>query len=118
MDAILAYIGENWIQWLFTLIIIPVFANFIKKERKEREEEKKRNEEMIKALKEGVAALLLIELKRNYTWYVETKGYCSIEEKKQVEAVYINYHNLGGNGIGTEMFEEIKHLPTEKKEDE
>jgi hypothetical protein len=118
MDAILAYIGENWIQWLFTIIIIPVVVNFLKKEKKEREEEKKNNEAMMEALKAGVAALLLIELKRNYTWYVETQHYCSIEEKKQVEAVYLNYHNLGGNGIGTEMYEEIKHLPTEKKEDD
>ena len=33
---------------------------------------------------------------------------------KSIEEVFSNYHALGGNGVGKELFERLKELPTKK----
>lgn len=66
------------------------------------------------ALKNGVQSLLrnkIIEYHEKYT----RKGYCPIYAKEAVRHNYEAYHELGGSGVITKLYEEIMELPVEKK---
>ena len=64
-----------------------------------------------KAIEEGVQALLRNELVRRYREY-ETKQEMSILDKENVEAMFKQYENLGGNGTVKKMYEDLLELPT------
>jgi hypothetical protein len=64
--------------------------------------------------REGMKALLRSELIKDYNKYLE-KGEMPIYAKENVEDIYKAYHNLGGNGVGTKMYNELMELPTEMK---
>ena len=64
-----------------------------------------------KAVEEGVQALLRNELMREYR-EDKIKGEISILDKDNIEAMFIQYQNLGGNGTVKELTEEILKLPT------
>ena len=59
-----------------------------------------------KAIETGVQALLRNELVRRYREY-ETKGEMSILDKENIEAMFEQYQNLGGNGTVKKMYEEL-----------
>ena len=42
---------------------------------------------------------------------VEAQGWCTLEDKEYAERTYIAYHELGGNGTGTVLYEDIMALP-------
>ncbi len=64
-----------------------------------------------KAIEEGVQALLRNELIRRYREY-EIKGEISILDKENIEHMFKEYTNLGGNGTVAKMYEDILDLPT------
>lgn len=39
------------------------------------------------------------------------QGYATIQDLNNMEHIYNAYHNLGGNGTGTELFNRCKALP-------
>lgn len=71
----------------------------------------KRNRKKDKAIEEGVQALLRNELIRRYREY-ETKGELSILDKENMEAMFKQYENLGGNGTVKHLMDELLNLPT------
>ena len=71
----------------------------------------KRNKKKDKAIEEGVQALLRNELVRRYREY-EIKGELSILDKENIEAMFKQYENLGGNGTVKHLMEELLTLPT------
>lgn len=71
----------------------------------------KRNRKKEKAIEEGVQALLRNELVRRYREY-EIKGELSILDKENIEAMFKQYENLGGNGTVKHLMEELLALPT------
>jgi len=92
LDIILKY----WIEILLTTItsgVIYVFKQYI-------------------GLKEGLKALLRNEVVRIYETYSRL-GYCPSYMKENVNEIYINYHNLKGNGMATSMINAINELPNE-----
>ena len=64
------------------------------------------------AVEEGLQALLH---DRIFSVYAECKAkkYASVEDMRNLEYLYRPYHNLGGNGTGTELYERVKAMPTE-----
>lgn len=64
-----------------------------------------------KAIEEGVQALLRNELVRRYREY-EVKGTLTILDKENIEEMFKQYENLGGNGTVKQLMEEVMHLPT------
>ena len=64
-----------------------------------------------KAIEEGVQALLRNELIRRYREY-ETKGELSILDKENIEEMFTQYENLGGNGTVKQLMTELLQLPT------
>ena len=45
-------------------------------------------------------------------------GWMHPNEKHVLERLYVAYHSIGGDGTGTQMFEEIRNLPSMPPEDD
>lgn len=71
----------------------------------------KKNQNKDKAMELGVQALLRNELIRRYREY-EQKGEISILDKENMEAMFLQYKNLGGNGTVKHMMDDLLELPT------
>lgn len=78
----------------------------LRNKRKKDKEEKDRLEK----IEHGLMVLTRSDLLRLYDIF-SRKGYCSISIKSSIEEEYNAYHELGGNGIATQMYEEILALP-------
>lgn len=50
-----------------------------------------------------------------YNKYLD-QGYAPIYAKENFENMWVQYHNLGYNGVMDEIHEKFKELPTERKE--
>lgn len=74
-------------------------------------EQRKENE----AIRAGVRALLYDRITQAYVHYHDDLGYIPLDAMRSIQEVYENYHSLGGNGVGKELFERLKELPTSKK---
>lgn len=69
------------------------------------------------AVCEGVKALLHDRI------YVEcgrwiARGYCPMEDRKNIEYMYRPYKELGGNGTGERLYNAVQALPFEPPEKE
>lgn len=69
------------------------------------------------SVKMGVQALLRDRIIQACNHYMD-KEYCPIYALENIEKMYKEYHNLGGNGTITKLVEDIRELPTEKREKE
>lgn len=58
-------------------------------------------------LHEGVKELLFCKLELLHRQMVDNGGVCTVETKQTAERIYLAYHGLGGNGVGTEMRNDI-----------
>lgn len=58
-------------------------------------------------LHEGVRELLFCKLELLHQQMVDNGGVCTVEAKQTAERIYLAYHGLGGNGVGTEMRNDI-----------
>lgn len=70
-------------------------------------ERDERQRERDTAIEEGVRALLFDKLSRMHRVYVTQQRPCPLDVKERAEQIYLAYHTLGGNGIGTHMRDEI-----------
>lgn len=70
----------------------------------------KASEKKTEAVCLGLQALLRDRLIATYNCYSE-KGYAPIYIKENFENMWIQYHNLGANGVMDEIHEKFKHLP-------
>ncbi len=69
-----------------------------------------------KALQEGVKSLLRGKLIDYYDKYTE-RGYCPIYVREAARRSYEAYHDLGGNGVITQLYEKLIALPVSEKEE-
>lgn len=63
------------------------------------------------AIEEAVQALLRNELIRGYREY-KTKKEMTILDRENIEAMFKQYKNLGGNGTVKELMDELLEVPT------
>ncbi len=63
------------------------------------------------AIDGGVCSLLRSQLIHEHRKWTQ-RGYCPLESKEYVQHTYDSYHNLGGNDIGTSMYNDLMNLPT------
>lgn len=99
------FIFQYWLEFLFSaLIALMGFGYKLLKNRQDQQERKN------KAIENGVQALLRNELIRRYREY-ETKGEITIIDKENIEHLFNEYKNLGGNGTVAKMYEEMLSLP-------
>lgn len=76
--------------------------------------EKERADEESELVKSALRALLRSELMRTHHQAVRD-GYVSTVDKEIMERTYQSYHMLGGNGIATNLHDEMLALPTKDK---
>jgi hypothetical protein len=95
------FIIKYWLEFLFG-VVIAVLGYVIKKIRSLYAKQK--------AVENGVQALLRNELIRRYREY-EIKGEITIIDKENIEHLFKEYKNLGGNGTIKQMYDELLELP-------
>lgn len=66
-----------------------------------------------KKIEDGVQSLLRAEIIRQSEKWLE-RGFCPIYAKDALTKEYASYHELGGNGTITGIYNELMELPTEK----
>ncbi|HCH28552.1 MAG TPA: hypothetical protein DEW35_03490 [Ruminococcaceae bacterium] len=66
-----------------------------------------------KAYKDGLRCLLRAEIIRAYDKYTE-RGEIPIYAKEALEKEYKSYHNLGGNDVATDLYNETMKLKVRK----
>lgn len=69
----------------------------------------------IRAIKRGVQALLRDRLIQGYKHY-RSVGYADEDDRANLENVYVQYHNLGANGVMDDLRGKFLALPIEKGE--
>ena len=97
----------NNLVWL-ALGAIGAYAKSVTKRAKAKEQAWNVEHDM---LLQGLAHLLRSEIERYHATYVSGYHCIKPDELKEVKEVYETYHRLGGNGIGTKLYEEIMALP-------
>ena len=75
----------------------------------------KSQKKKIDALKNGMLSLLRAEIIRQHDKYMDRKC-CPIYAKDALEKAYAAYHQLGGNGTITKLYNDTIALPEERKE--
>lgn len=79
-----------------------------------RRAEKEKADEESELVKSALRALLRSEIMRTHHQAMRD-GYASTVDKEVMERTYQSYHQLGGNGIATNLHEEMLALPTKEK---
>lgn len=67
-----------------------------------------------KALKKGVKAMLHDRLYQSCRYYLH-QGYVDVEGLTNVGVIYEAYHELHGNGTGTNLYERVESLPVREE---
>ena len=91
------------IRWLVPFILGTIATSIISIIKKDRSKDK--------AIENAVQALLRNELIRRYREY-KVKGEMTILDKENIEHMFEEYKNLGGNGTVKELMEELLEVPT------
>lgn len=73
--------------------------------------ERDKADEESELVKSALRALLRSELMRTHHQAMRD-GYASTVDKEVMERTYYSYHQLGGNGIATNLHDEMMALPT------
>lgn len=91
--------------------VLGSLVGFLSTKLKKNKEKEKIMEEKNKAIETGVQALLRNEIIRRYREF-ESKGEISILDKENLEEMFIQYKNLGGNGTVKKMMDDLLSLKT------
>lgn len=98
---------ETIVGWAIPFVLGTIVTGIISFIKMKLSKDRKKD----RAIEEGVQALLRNELVRRYREY-EIKGELSILDKENIEAMFKQYENLGGNGTVKHLMEELLNLPT------
>lgn len=91
------------IKWIIPFILGAIVSLAIRIIEKDRKRDK--------SIENAVQALLRNELIRRYREY-KTKGEMTILDKENIEHMFEEYKNLGGNGTVKELMDELLEVPT------
>ena len=100
IDFIITY----WVQFVFGLLaacITTVSGILYRKMVKKIKEQDH--------MKDGILAILHDRLYQICQYYL-AQGHITPSALKNIEYLYNSYHNLGGNGTGTELYNRVKKL--------
>jgi len=108
------WISKYWIEWVFGLLI-AVLTWVVKRTTTRVKNEQAQNE----AMRDGMRALLMRQIQQDCEAVIAA-GTASVETKTSIEQMYQAYHRLGGNGIITNLRDQMMCLPTQttKKEED
>lgn len=104
-----SFISQYWLEALFACVlttlsfIVKKMWNMLKKERCERG-----------SLILCMRALIRDRLYQSCTFYM-TRKWVTPEDLENLKFMYENYHNLGGNGTGTLLYQRVLELEVKKE---
>ncbi len=113
MIPLVDFILKYWIQELFALVIAVITWLWRALLRRKQE-----NDE----IKEGMMALLHDRIYQACSFFLK-RGWCSLEDRSNLEYLYTPYKAIGGNGTGESLYKKCLELPLtaetadEKKEE-
>lgn len=99
------FIIKYWVQILFSIIVSVAGAAYAWLKQKF-----KKQKVTQAALTDGVEALLHDRLYQAHAVY-QRQAWISAADLKNIEHIYRAYHTLGGNGTGTQLYQEMQELP-------
>lgn len=99
------FILKYWVEVLLTAVCS--FVTFTYKKIRERFSEQ---DEKRKAIENGVQALLRNALIKEYREH-KLAGFITLLDKENMEHMFTEYFNLGGNGMMHDVYEEFKEIP-------
>lgn len=102
------YILKYWLDWCYGAICAVLTGVFAFVGKKYHNMQKKQC-----ATELGVQALLRAQIIHLYNKYIEI-GSVPIYERENIDQLYQQYHNLGGNGVIHDLIERLNELPTPK----
>lgn len=105
MEQIVKITLEYWATWIFGLISAGLLTAYRRLAKRVKEDEAER-----KAIKAGLLAILHDRIYQACQRYLE-QGWIDTSGLRNIECLYRNYHALGGNGTGTELYTRAKSLP-------
>ena len=105
------WILKYWLEAGFGLAVFGCSAGFRYLKHKI-----KRTSQEQDAIKLGIQALLRDSIIHSYNKYMSLE-YIPIHALENVEHMYVEYHNLGGNGTITNLMEKLRALPNRKDEE-
>lgn len=108
----LEFIMHYWLDVVFGLIISGVVYTV-----KTVQKKIKRTINDQESVKMGLQAILRQDIINIYQKVID-RGFIYIYELESVEAMYTQYHNLGGNGVITKIMEKIRNLEMKLSEEE
>lgn len=97
------FMWQQILGWFIPFILGSVITFLINRVKKDKKKDK--------AIETGVQALLRNEIIRRYREF-ESKGEISILDKENLEEMFVQYKNLGGNGTVKKMMDELLNLKT------
>jgi len=92
---------EIVLKWIIPFILGTIISYFVSLFKKEKNKNK--------ALENAVQSLLRDRLIEKYRLY-KTRGEMTILDKENIDHLYNEYINLGGNGTVKELFEDLQHI--------
>jgi hypothetical protein len=114
-DLIIKIAG--WVATPMLSFVIGLLTSKLKKNKESAEQKAQKEDLEYEALKETCKYMLKKSLRDDYEFYVEEQGWCSIEDKNEVERAYMIYSGgLHGNGQGTRYYKGIMGLPEHQSE--
>lgn len=121
------FLGQFWFQLITALgitLCTGVCTSVCKKIKKdlEQKEAQRKSEQLLrdaqvvkdsaeqKLLKLALLSLLHDRVYQACTHFI-SEGHISVEDLRNIDYLYKGYHDLGGNGTGTELYVRVRKLP-------
>lgn len=105
--------AANYIVTAVLAALVGWLSSQMRRERDERSDRRSHDD----AMEKGMRALLRQQLIDYHREYVVSGGPCPVRIKEQATSVYNAYHSLGGNGTGTQLWEEIMRAHVDAPEE-
>ena len=95
---------------IVTTAFMGLISTRLKEQDKQRKLDAQQQMDMLVANSAANRTILKYMLERYHTEYMH-KGYVTEKQYEAACSVYDSYHNLGGNGFGTDLWNDIQSLP-------
>lgn len=109
MESLINIAVNYWVQALFAAMATGLAALFRWLVNRFRENDNRQD-----SVEKGIQALLRDRIVQSYTHYTE-KGYIPLHCLESVDRMYAEYHNLGGNGTVTKLYNDIRKLEVHRE---
>lgn len=107
------WIVKHWAQWLFGIAGTGIVAGFTALARyvKKRMGRVDVLEKRLSGMEIALRASMYDRLYYLHGKYMK-QGWVSIPDFENIAGIYEGYHGLGGNGVGTKLYEDLDALPS------